>query len=147
MSARDAPARRRRARRARTRAPRRGAPRPRAPARRARSGRSACSRVRLALAELDEEPVRVLRMHPGHVLAAAVDADAGLLQALDASRDVLALEADEVDALAVLGQKAADRFVRIGRLQKLDVADASREDRVLESEFLGLGAVVHFQPE
>src|SRR3989441_11995070 len=109
--------------------------------------RSACSRVRLALAELDEEPVRILRMHPGHVVAPAVDAGAGLLQALDASRDVLALEAHEVDAFAVLGEEAADRLVRIGRLQELDVADPRRQDRVLESELLGLRSVMYFQSE
>src|SRR5262245_6822669 len=138
MSARGAWAKRRRARRAGTRAPRRGAPRSRAAARPARSGRSACSRVRLALAELDEEPVRILRMHPGHVLPTAVDADAGRLEPLDAAGDVLALEAHEIHALAVLGQEAADGLVRVGRLQELDVADPGRENRVLESELLGL---------
>src|SRR5438128_4397676 len=86
-------------------------------------------------------------MHPGHVVAPAVDADAGLLQALDASRDVLALEAHEVDAFAVLGEEAADRFVRIGRLQELDVADTRRQDRVLESELLGVRSVMYFQTE
>src|SRR6266850_8354213 len=66
---------------------------------------------------------------------------------LDAPRNVLALEADQIDALAVLGQEAADRLVGIGRLQELDVADARREDRVLESELPGLGAMMDLQPE
>src|SRR5262249_46173566 len=128
-------------------APRRAAPRLRAAARRARSGTSACSRVGLALAQLDEEAVRVLRVHPGDVGAAAVDARARLFQTLDAAGNVLALETHEVDALAVLGQEAADRLVRIGRLQELDVADARRQDRVLEAELLRLAAVVHLQAE
>src|SRR5262245_2747438 len=84
-------------------------------------------------------------MHPGDVGAPAVDARARLLQALDAAGNVLALEAHEVDALAVLGQEAADRLVRIGRLQELDVADARRQDRILEAELLRLAAVMHRQ--
>src|SRR5262249_9055905 len=146
-SARAALAARRRPHGGGTRAPRCAAPRPRAAARRARTGTSACSRVGLALAELDEEPVRVLRMHPGDVGAPAVDARARLLQALDAAGNVLALEAHEVDALAVLGQEAADRLVQIGRLQELDVADARRQDRILEAELLRLAAVMHRQAE
>jgi hypothetical protein len=86
-------------------------------------------------------------MHPGDVRAAAVDTDAGLLQALDAGRNVLALAADEIDAFAVLGQEAADRLVRIGRLQELDVTDTRRQDRVLESELLGLRAMMDLQAE
>src|SRR5262249_58657061 len=86
-------------------------------------------------------------MHPGDVRAAPVDAHAGLLEPLDAARDVLTLEADEIDALAVLGQEAADRLVRIGRLQELDVADARRQDRILEAELLRLAAVMHRQAE
>src|SRR5713226_5597714 len=134
MSARAAPASRRPAPDAGTRAPRRGEPPLPVAARRARSGRSACSGVRLALPELDEEPVRVLRVDPGDVRAASVDPDPGLLQALDAPRNVVALEAHEIDAFAVLGEETADRFVRVGRLQQLDVADPRREDRVLEPE-------------
>ena len=56
-------------------------------------------------------------------------------------------KAHQVDALAVLGEEAADRFVQVRRLQELDVADARREDRILESELLGLGAVMNLQPE
>src|SRR5262249_57173948 len=110
-------------------APRRAAPRLRAAARRARSGTSACSRVRLALAQLDEETVRVLRVHPGDVGAAAVDARARLLQTLDAAGNVLTLETHEVDALAVLGQEAADRLVRIGRLHVLHCSDPLPQHR------------------
>src|SRR6266446_6067886 len=69
MSARAAPASRRPAPDAGTRAPLRGEPPLPVAARRARSGRSACSGVRLALPELDEEPVRVLRVDPGDVRA------------------------------------------------------------------------------
>src|SRR2546428_6454965 len=147
MSARAAPATARRAPDAGARATRRGEPPLPGAARRARSGRSACSGVRLTLPELDEEPVRVLRVDPGDVRAASVDPDPGLLQALDAPRNVVALEAHEIDAFAVLGEETADRFVRVGRLQQLDVADPRREDRVLEPELLRLRAMVNLEPE
>src|SRR5256712_7967578 len=147
MSARAAPATARRAPDAGARATRRGEPPLPGAARRARSGRSACSGVRLTLPELDEEPVRVLRVDPGDVRAASVDPDPGLLQALDAPRNVVALEAHEIDAFAVLGEEPADRFVRVGRLQQLDVADPRREDRVLEPELLRLRAMVNLEPE
>src|SRR2546426_516512 len=65
----------------------------------------------------------------------------------DAPRNVLALEAHEIDAFTVLGEEAADRLVRLGRLQELDVADPRRQDRVLEPELLGLRAVMHREPE
>src|SRR2546422_8846514 len=83
--------------------------------------------VPLARAQLDEEPVRVAGMDPGDVLARpVVDADAVRLELLDAAEDVPALEADEVDALAVLLEEAPDRLGRVRRLQELDVADPRR---------------------
>src|SRR2546422_2432199 len=69
------------------------------------------------------------------------------LELLDAAEDVPALEADEVDALTVLLEEAPDRLGRVRRLQELDVADPRRQDRVLESEFLGLAAAMDRQPE
>src|SRR5256886_15828257 len=87
-------------------------------------------------------------MDPGDVLARpVVDADAVRLELLDAAENVPALEADEVDALAVLLEEAPDRLGRVRRLQELDVADPRRQDRVLESEFLRLPAGVARQPE
>src|SRR6185369_9142868 len=98
-------------------------------------------RVLLAVAQLDEEAVGVARVYPRQVLALAVgDARALLLQVRHAARHVLALEADEVDALAVLREELADRLGRIGRLQQLDMPDARRQDSVQEAELLGLPA-------
>src|SRR5439155_1622270 len=54
---------------------------------------------------------------------------------------------DEVDAFTVLLEEAPDRLGRVRRLQELDVADPRRQDRVLESEFLGLAAAMDRQPE
>ena len=87
-------------------------------------------------------------MHPRDVLVrAVVHLHAVRPEALDAPGDVLALEADEVNALAVLREKAPDGLGRIGRLEQLDVADPRRQDRVLEAELLGLRAVMNAEPE
>src|SRR5574341_298656 len=87
-------------------------------------------------------------MHPGDVpVRAVVHLHAVRPQALDAPRDVLALEADEIDALAVAGEEAADRRRRIRRLEQLDVADPGGQDRVLEAELLRLRAAVDGQAE
>ena len=87
-------------------------------------------------------------MHPGDVLVPAViDLDAVLPEALDARGDVLALEADQVDALAVPGEEPAHGLRGVRRLEQLDVADAGRQDRVLEAELLGLRAAVDRQAE
>src|SRR5207245_1568932 len=64
--------------------------------------------VLLPVAQLDEKPVRLARVHPGNVLPRAVHASAVGPQLGHRARHVLALEADEIDALAVLGQEAAD---------------------------------------
>src|SRR5262249_53317175 len=93
------------------------------------------------------EPVRLAWMDPGDVRPWAVHASAVGPQLRHRSRNVLALESDEIDALAVLGQEAADRLVGIGRLEQLDVADARGQDRVLESERLGLVAPVPAEAE
>src|SRR5205814_3550260 len=106
------------------------------------------SGVRLALAELDEEAVGIARVHPGDVLVRTViDLDAVLPEALDARGDVLTLEADQVDALAVPGEEPAHRLRRVRRLEQLDVADAGGQDRILEAELLGLRAMVDRQAE
>src|SRR6266571_3434938 len=103
--------------------------------------------VPLAMAQLDEEPVRLARVHPGDVLARAVDPHPVAAQLRDRVGDVPALEPDEVDTLAVLREKAADGLGGIGRLHQLDVADPGGQDGVLEPELLGLAAVVDLQPE
>src|SRR5678815_2438066 len=87
-------------------------------------------------------------MHPREIRALALgDARALLLQMRDAARHVLALEADEIDALAVLREELADGLARIGRLEQLDVPDARRQDGVQEAEFLRLPARVHLEAE
>src|SRR5207249_3817712 len=84
----------------------------------------------------------------GDVLARpVVDPHALLLEALDASGNVLTLEADEVHALAVLLEEAPDRLGRVRRLQQLDVTDPRGQDRVLEAELLRLAPTMHRQPE
>src|SRR5947208_1083449 len=104
--------------------------------------------VPLARAQLDEHPVRILGMNPGDLPAGSVvDPDALRLESLDAPLDVMTLEADEVDALAVLLEEAPDRLGRVRRLQELDVPDPGRQNRVLESELLGLAPVMHVEAE
>src|SRR5204862_6819453 len=104
--------------------------------------------VRVAVAEVDEEAGGIARVHPGGVLVRAViDLDAVLPEALDARADVLALEVDQVDALAVSGEEPAHGLRGVRRLEQLDVADSGRQDRVLEAELLGLRAAVDRQAE
>src|SRR5262245_40409906 len=111
------------------------------------TGTAMRSVVLLAVAQLHEEAVRLAWVHPGEVLARAVHLHTVGAQLLDRPGDVLALEADQVDALAVLGQEAPDRLVGVRRLHQLDVADPRGEDRVLEAELLGLAPVVDLEPE
>src|SRR5687768_15006848 len=103
--------------------------------------------VLLALAELDEQAVGLAGMHPRDLRAAVVHAHALVLEVLHAAGNVLGLEADEIDALALLREELADGLVGIRRLHQLDVARADRQDRVLEAELLGLAPLVHGEPE
>src|SRR6185369_9936028 len=103
--------------------------------------------VLLAVAQLHEQAVRLARVHPGQILARAVHLHAVAPQLLHRPGHVLALEPHQVDALAVLGQEASDGLVGIGRLHQLDVADAGRQDGVLEAELLGLAPLVDLQAE
>src|SRR5207248_8721478 len=64
--------------------------------------------VPLAVAELDEEPVRLTRMHPRDVRARTVDLHAARAQLRHRAGDVGTLEADEINALAALGEKSSD---------------------------------------
>src|SRR2546428_8823920 len=107
----------------------------------------AMSVVSLALAQLDEEAVRLARMHPGDVRAPVVHARTLFLDVLHGARDVLGLEPDEVDAFAFLREEFPDRLVRVRGLHQLDVAGAERQDRVLEPELLRLAARVHGETE
>src|SRR5437762_3600219 len=103
--------------------------------------------VRLALAQLDEEAVRLAGMQPRDVRAPIVHPRALGLQMLHAARDVVRLEAHEIDALAFLREELAHRLGRVGRLHQLDVAGAERKDRVLEAEFLRLAPLVDGEAE
>src|SRR5262245_18384607 len=86
-------------------------------------------------------------MDPGDVGLGAVDAHAFGPEPGDCAGDLLALEADEIDALAVLVEEASARLRGIARLQQLDVPDPRRQDRVLEPELLRLAPMVDLQPE
>ena len=86
-------------------------------------------------------------MHPRDVRARTVDLHAARAQLRHRAGDVGTLEADEINALAALGEKSSDGLVRIGGLQQLDVADARRQDRVLEAEALRRVAPVHGEAE
>src|SRR3989304_2583186 len=92
--------------------------------------------VPLAVAQLDEDAMGVLGMDPRDVRAPVIHPRALLPEVGGGGRNVLALEPHEVHALAVPGEKAARCLVRVRRLEQLDVADASRQDRVLEPELL-----------
>src|SRR5688572_21682060 len=94
--------------------------------------------VLLALAQLDEEPVRLAGMDPRDVGPPVVDARALLLEMLHAARDVLRLEADEVDAFALLREELTHRFGGICGLHQLDVPGTEGQDGVLEPELLRL---------
>ena len=87
-------------------------------------------------------------MNPGDLPARSViDPYALRLESLDAPLDVMTLEADEVDALAMLFEETPDRLGRVRRLQELDVPDPGRQNRVLESKLLGLAPVMHVEAE
>src|SRR5213083_454012 len=103
--------------------------------------------VTLAVAQLDEEPVRLARVHPRDVRTRAVHLHAVRPQLRHRARHVGALEADQIDALAALREELADGLAGIRRLQQLDVADARGQDGVLEAEALRGVAPVHEEAE
>src|SRR5688572_16369088 len=105
------------------------------------------SLVALAMAQLDEEPVGLARMHPGDVRARAVDLGTVGAELPHRAGNVGALEADEIDTLPAPLQEATDGLRRIGRLEELDVADAGREDGVAEPEALGVAPAVNLEVE
>ena len=73
--------------------------------------------VRLAPAQLHEDPVGVLRMDPGDIMATVVDPRALLLQMRHAAGDVLALETHQVHALPVPGEEVEKARFLIDRLE------------------------------
>src|SRR5713226_8119399 len=86
-------------------------------------------------------------MQPCDVVPPRIDLDALLAQILYRAGNIAALEAHQIDALAVLGEELADRLARVGGLEQLDVPDARGQDRVEEAEPLGLPARVHLVAE
>src|SRR5205823_10668561 len=86
-------------------------------------------------------------MQPRDVVPPCIDLDALVTQILHRAGNVTALEAHEVDALAVRGEEIPDRLARVGGLEQLDVPDARGEDGVEEAGRLGLPARVHFEAE
>src|ERR1700682_5348501 len=84
-------------------------------------------------------------MQPRDVVSAGIDLDALLTQTFHRAGNIAALEAHQIDALAVLGEELADRLSRVGRLEQLDVSDARGQDRIEEAELLGLPPLVYFQ--
>src|SRR5919109_2103877 len=99
------------------------------------------------MAELDEEAVGLAWMYPREVRAGAIDLRAGSAELGNRARDVGALEADEIDALATARQEPAGCLGRVGRLQQLDVSRPQWQDRVAKAEVFGFAPVVLAQPE